>query len=351
MGNVALSYNPIEGATSATYEPVAADEERCLQAEAKYLDRTFIYLHAPFEDYVHANPDADPDADPAVEPTPWGFQESAMVASGVTRINPDNVPPAFDGPATRFVPENTPAHRYVDIPVTAMDTDDRVYSLSGVDERLFYIAANATEQDDTSTTDRNEMAGAGQIWVGPLTDLDHELVPEHSVRVTATDTYNETGSTGVTITVVDVDEAPEILESGLAISGETSINYAENGADAVATYTVVGPDAATARLTLTGDDAGDFSLSGGDLSFRSSPDYENPADDDGDNVYELTLEANDGTYKAGRTLSVAVTNVGRTRYADRRRKPDLRREPHGCRGNLRDHWRRWFRDRLEPGRR
>ena len=96
---------------------------------------------------------------------------------------------------------------------------------------------------------------------------------------------------------------------GLAISGETSINYAENGTGAVATYTVVGPDAATARLTLTGDDAGDFSLSGGDLSFRSSPDYEAPADDDGDNVYEVTLEADDGTYTASRTLSVAVTNV------------------------------------------
>ena len=118
-----------------------------------------------------------------------------MVASGVTRIDPDNVPPAFDGPATRFVPENTPAHRYVDIPVTAMDTDDLVYSLGGADERLFYIAANAT-QDVENTDDRNEMADAGQIWVGPLTELDHELVPERSVRVTATDTYNATGQHG-----------------------------------------------------------------------------------------------------------------------------------------------------------
>ena len=304
VNNAALNYVPIEGATSATYKPVAADEERCLQAEAEYLDRTFIYQHAPFDEYVHA----DPAGDPAVEPTRWGFQKSAMVASGVTRIDPNNVPPAFDGPATRFVPENTPAHRYVDIPVTAMDTDDLVYSLGGADEKLFYIAANAT-QDVATTDDRNEMADAGQIWVGPLTDLDHELVPERSVRVTAADTYNATGSTSVTITVVDVDEAPEIFEAGLTISGETSINYAENGTGAVATYTVVGPDAATARLTLTGDDAGDFSLSGGDLSFRSSPDYEAPADADGDNVYELTLEANDGTYTASRTLSVAVTNV------------------------------------------
>ena len=77
----------------------------------------------------------------------------------------------------------------------------------------------------------------------------------------------------------------------------------------MATYTVVGPDAATARLTLTGDDAGDFSLSSGDLSFRSSPNYEAPADVDGNNVYELTLEANDGTYMASRTVSVTVTNV------------------------------------------
>ena len=47
-------------------------------------------------------------------------------------------------------------------------------------------------------------------------------------------------------------------------------------------------------------DFGDFRISSGSgesvmLRFRSTPDYENPADMGGDNTYEVTLMATDGT--------------------------------------------------------
>ena len=72
-----------------------------------------------------------------------------------------------------------------------------------------------------------------------------------------------------------VDEAPEIMIGGLGISGMRSVRYAENGTDAVATYTAVGPESASATWSLGGDDAGDFNISSsGMLTFRSSPDYE-----------------------------------------------------------------------------
>ena len=63
---------------------------------------------------------------------------------------------------------------------------------------------------------------------------------------------------------------------GLAISGPSSINYAENGTDEVETYTAYGPDAASATWSLSGDDARDFMIgtSDGVLRFRSAPDYE-----------------------------------------------------------------------------
>ena len=44
------------------------------------------------------------------------------------------------------------------------------------------------------------------------------------------------------------------------------------------------------------------------LTFRSSPDYENPMDADMDNMYMVTIMANDGTYDAMRMVTVTVTN-------------------------------------------
>ena len=41
----------------------------------------------------------------------------------------------------------------------------------------------------------------------------------------------------------------------------------------------------------------------------SAPDFENPADADGDNVYEVTVEADDDTYTATRNVEVTVTDV------------------------------------------
>ena len=45
------------------------------------------------------------------------------------------------------------------------------------------------------------------------------------------------------------------------------------------------------------------------LTFRSSPDYENPADADTDNTYMVTVKADDGTYMDTHDVMVTVTNV------------------------------------------
>ena len=78
----------------------------------------------------------------------------------------------------------------------------------------------------------------------------------------------------------------------------------------MATYSATGPESASAGWALSGDDAGAFSISSsGELTFRSGPDFESPADADTDNVYEVTVEADDGTYTATRNVEVTVTDV------------------------------------------
>ena len=82
-----------------------------------------------------------------------------------------------------------------------------------------------------------------------------------------------------------------------SVSGITSTTYDENGTSAVATYTFTLEGGTSTAWSLSGDDAGDFSLSDADdpvLSFKSSPNYEIPRDANEDNVYEVTIEVTFG---------------------------------------------------------
>ena len=130
-------------------------------------------------------------------------------------------------------------------------------------------------------------------------DADTDNV--YQVTVEADDgTYMDTQE--VTVEVTDVDEAPDV-------TGEASIEYPENGTGAVATYTAVDPEDAEIAWSLGGDDAGDFNIKGGVLAFAAAPDFESPADADTDNVYQVTVEADDGTYMDTQEVAVTVTDV------------------------------------------
>ena len=144
------------------------------------------------------------------------------------------------------------------------------------------------------------------------TKLNYETKPTYMVTVTATDPGGLSASIDVTIKVTNVDEAPEIIAGGLAISGPSGLRYAENGTDlVVATYSLAGPNADSSGrwMTLGGADAGAFMFTGGVLRFRSSPNYEAATDAGMDNVYMVTLNAMDSEYTATRNVVVTVTNV------------------------------------------
>ncbi len=209
-------------------------------------------------------------------------------------------------PTSRSVPENyetedsygTAPDNYdypnVGAVVTATDPngDTMTYSLGGADMGSFSI---------------NQVTG--QITVKAATKLNLEAKPTYMVTVTATDPGNLSDSVDVTIKLTDDDEGPEIEVGGLALSGPRSVSYAEDRTDAVGTYTASGPDADSARVWLTGEDASDFSIDGGELTFDRSPDFENAADADGHNTYSVTVNADDGTYSDTHDVTVTVTDV------------------------------------------
>ena len=99
--------------------------------------------------------------------------------------------------------------------------------------------------------------------------------------------------------------------SNLHLSGITTTDYAENGTSTVATYAATGAaNGDTIAWSLTSDDSDDFSISNsGALGFSSPPDYESPSDSGADNVYEVTINASDGTNTATLDMAITVTDV------------------------------------------
>ncbi len=88
------------------------------------------------------------------------------------------------------------------------------------------------------------------------------------------------------------------------IQGSGAVNYAENGAGSVATYTATDDENNTITWEITGTDAGFFTLAptSGVLTFRTVPDYETKS------TYSVTVTAtDDGTPNMDDTLDVTVT--------------------------------------------
>ena len=105
-----------------------------------------------------------------------------------------------------------------------------------------------------------------------------------------------------------------------AFTSPAAANAAENSNGAVYAATAADPDANPLTFSLSGGaDRAAFSITAaGALSFAQPPDFENPADADANNVYEVQLAVSDGMTSATLNLSLTVTNVGPDGFRVRR---------------------------------
>ena len=102
-----------------------------------------------------------------------------------------------------------------------------------------------------------------------------------------------------------------------AQGGPEEIEFYENSEDDVAVFTATDPDGDTITWEATGPDAADFSITDGVLTFNNSPSYESPTDRadapteavQSDNMYHVTVAANDGTVTTNTEVIVTVKNV------------------------------------------
>ena len=348
----------IAGATTAMLD--AEDyEDRFLHARVTYRDGANVDDHPP-RPY---NDDDERDAKEADGVIPARDEDMDRVLVAKTKdavAPPAGMGPDPDAPNTapsfaksmydRAVPENTPSTGYVGLHPTKSG-EDELYAaimatdMEDMDDTLTYRfgtlgrftlapdpGADASEfyfdivSGDLTANDITEgrfirNTGPGQIVVNPVTHLDYEDVARRQfvLTLTAIDSGGMEGTTTVTIEVMDVNEppsAPMEFAAGLVVTGQESPSVYEviddqMPAPTVTTYTAVGVDAAMARWTLSGDDMGDFTIDNmsGEVTFRQMPDYETPMDDDMDNMYQITVMANDGSNDASLPVTVAVMNM------------------------------------------
>ena len=153
--------------------------------------------------------------------------------------------------------------------------------------------------------------------MGADTKLDYESNKKtYMVTVTATDPSRAMTTIDVTIKVIDVNEAPEFTGSFAEDEPFTGTIREESTSLRVATLTAVSRDKGQPKVYWSLKDGNDypddeyFQIDGnGVLSFKSSPDYENPRgaarDASNNNTYKVIVVASDDASGADGTADMA----------------------------------------------
>ena len=185
------------------------------------------------------------------------------------------------------VPVNENATAVATLTATDTDTDTAQLTWSiptagGVDDDAFSLTETGVLTFTTAPDHEDP------------TDTDEDNVYEVTVQVS-----DGTNTTTANLEVTVGDVAP-------GLSGPATASHAEGKRGLrIATYTV--DDGAT--WSLTGDDAAQFTINGGFLRFVDPPDFENASDSGADNVYNVTIQAGDGTTTETAATAVTVANV------------------------------------------
>ncbi|MCB1507598.1 MAG: tandem-95 repeat protein, partial [Hyphomicrobiaceae bacterium] len=179
---------------------------------------------------------------------------------------------------------------------TDIDGDALTFSISGgADAALFDIDANT---------------GALSFKVAPDFENPQDAGGDNVYDVTVEVSDGAlTDSIDLAVTVQNVNEAPVITSNGGLTTAALSV--AEN-TTAVTTVAATDPEGTALTYAITGGaDAALFDIDPGTgvLTFKSAPDFENAADDGGNNVYDVIVEASDGLLTDTQTLAITVTDV------------------------------------------
>ncbi|MEF8698635.1 MAG: cadherin domain-containing protein [Candidatus Accumulibacter sp. UW20] len=220
-----------------------------------------------------------------------GSESSQTFNIAVTNVNDNPVlGPTDNNAAVNTVAENASPGATVGITALASDADSDAtvtYTLSNDAGGKFAI-------DDTS----------GVVTV--LSALDYESATNHDIVVLATSSDGSTSSKTFNIAVTNVNEAPSITPASLVLTVQENLILAGSMA-------ADDPDVGDNLLFSLegGADENLFTIDAntGALSFVTAPDWENPTDAGGNNVYDVLIKVTDaGSLTDTQAVTVTVTN-------------------------------------------
>ena len=219
---------------------------------------------------------------------------STDLALSINVVDDTGSAPTFDSANVSInVDENTASAIYTAQASDVDPGDTLTYSISGTDSSLFTIDPSSGELSFNTAPDYENPSDSG-------TDNIYDLA------ITATDSIGKQASQSLTISVNNLnDNQPQFNLNSSAFS-------TPENSTAVATIAAADADGDDLTFSLTNTtDSSHFTIdpTSGALAFVSAPDYENPADDNSDNIYELELSVADGSHTTTQSISVAVTNV------------------------------------------
>ncbi len=186
---------------------------------------------------------------------------------------------------------------------------------AGVDSvELFDLSgtgANSLVLDALAVFDVTEERASGAASLDVLGDAD-DRVDLSGGNFARTGTATEDGTT---YTVYRDGNAQLRIEAGVQVStlpvftSPATASARENQASA---YMAVAMDADgdSLRYSLSGTDAALFTINAdtGEVRFIAVSDFEAPGDDGGDNVYDITVTASDGTNSTNHNVAITVTD-------------------------------------------
>ncbi|WP_421895785.1 cadherin domain-containing protein [Marinoscillum sp.] len=206
----------------------------------------------------------------------------------------------------------------VDITITVTDDGNLAPSLSDqtftINENVSVgivvatLAANDPEGDvleyvitSGNTNDAFNLSKAGELTVATAEVIDFEINPEFTLNVTVSDGDLFTQG-NVTISVVDVNEAPTIVETSFIVDEKSP------GGTLVGVLEVSDPESDDLTISITnGDASGAFAIENGielTVADASQLDFETQS------TFVLTLEVSDGTLTSSGIITVSLIDIG-----------------------------------------
>ncbi len=253
----------------------------------------------------------------------------------VVTITDDDETPVITGSTSKNFPEieyddASPDLEVATYSATDGDGDDITWSLSGTHSSFFRYTEDS-DGDLVLSFDGSSFTGEGPDFENPPAEAPLNV---YQVTIEATDGTNMT-TRAVTITITNVNETPTLDITGL-VSTFPEVRYdffdigvvLDLGSTRSTDEEFTGLELYGLTYSLDGPDKEDFNFSIGfpegvaDLSLKERPDFEDPADANEDNVYEIILQVSDGANFRAVPFSLTVTDVNEPPLIDEVPIPD-----------------------------